>query len=83
MDILVCVGSSCHMKGAEEVIKHIQKQIRKEKLGHQISLKGSFCQGKCSESGVTVRIGEKFFKTTPQEADGFFSSVILPLSRKN
>ena len=82
MDILVCVGSSCHMKGAEDVIKHIRKRIRKEKLGHRIFLKGSFCQGKCSESGVTVRIGQEFFKTTPQDADAFFSSVILPLSRK-
>ena len=82
MDILVCVGSACHLKGAESIIKHFQTRIRKEKLGRQITIKGSFCQGKCSESGVTIRIGDAFFKTTPQEADGFFSTVILPRSRK-
>lgn len=80
MDILVCVGSACHLKGAEGIIKHFQSRIRKEKLGRQITIKGSFCQGKCSESGVTIRIGNAFFKTTPEEADGFFSNVILPRS---
>lgn len=82
MDILVCVGSACHLKGAESIIKHFQSRIRKEKLDRQITIKGSFCQGKCSESGVTIRIGNSFFKTTPDEADGFFSTVILPRSGK-
>ncbi len=82
MDILVCVGSSCHLKGAEDVIKQFQQRIQKEKLTRKVTLKGSFCQGKCSESGVTVRIGEEFFKTTPQEAASFFDAAILSRVRK-
>ncbi len=78
MQIMVCVGSSCHLKGAEEVIKTFQGLIQKEKITRRVTLKGSFCMGKCSENGVTVKVDETFHKTTPEQAESFFYENLLP-----
>ncbi len=79
MELLICVGSSCHLKGSEVVIKTFQDLIEKEAVGSKVVLKGSFCMGKCSENGVTVKIGDRFFKTRYEEAEPFFYESILPM----
>ncbi len=79
MEIVICVGSSCHLKGAEDVIKTFKELIEKENLEAKIVLKGSFCMGKCSEDGVTVKIGEEIYKTNPQSAENFFYNKIMPI----
>jgi NADH:ubiquinone oxidoreductase subunit E len=84
MEILICVGSACHLKGAEDVIKTIERLVAKEKINDKLAvkkvlLKGSFCQGKCAENGVTITIGSNYYKAGPQEAEKFFYDVIVPL----
>ncbi|HHY39327.1 MAG TPA: (2Fe-2S) ferredoxin domain-containing protein [Clostridia bacterium] len=78
MVISVCVGSSCHLKGAYEVITILQGII--ERTGHEkdITLKGEFCLGRCSE-GVTVVIdGEIVCGVSPDEVPGIYMEKILP-----
>ena len=41
----VCVGSSCHLKGAPELVELLQKKIAEEHLEDEIVLTGSFCTG--------------------------------------
>ena len=60
MQLTICVGDSCHLKGAELVVKAFLALIEKEKLGETITLKGSFCMGQCSETGITVQIDGQF-----------------------
>jgi NADH:ubiquinone oxidoreductase subunit E len=79
MELLICVGSSCHLQGSEVVVKTFQGLIEKEKLGKKILLKGSFCLGKCSENGVTIKIKDRFYKTKYEEAESFFYQTILPI----
>jgi len=78
MEVMVCVGSSCHLKGAENVIKLFQELIQQERVSRQVVLKGSFCLNKCSDAGVTVKIGEEYLKTTPEGAARFFYDTIMP-----
>ncbi len=54
MKIQICIGSSCHLKGAPEVIELFQKAISENHLEDKVELVGSFCLGKCSNQGVTV-----------------------------
>ncbi len=49
--ISVCVGSSCHLKGAYEIIEICEELIEKLKLKDQIELKGNFCSGKMHRRG--------------------------------
>jgi len=82
MELLICVGSSCHLKGSEVVVKTFQNLIEKEGVGNKIILKGSFCMGKCSENGVTIKVNDKFYKTKYEDAETFFYETILPLIKK-
>ncbi|TYP55430.1 (2Fe-2S) ferredoxin domain-containing protein [Thermosediminibacter litoriperuensis] len=60
IEITVCVGSSCHLKGAYEVIKEFERQIPLYGLENVVELKAGFCLGRCAEA-VTVKIGGKYF----------------------
>jgi len=82
MELMICVGSSCHLKGSEEVVKTFQNLIDKEKLGKMVELKGSFCMGQCSATGVTIQFDQQYFKTKPGDAENFFYQTIVPRVNK-
>jgi len=42
MNIKVCIGSSCHLKGSREVVEEFQRLIEENHLEEQIKLMGSF-----------------------------------------
>ena len=42
----VCVGSSCHLKGAPEIVQLMRDAIAREHLEEAIILTGSFCTGR-------------------------------------
>jgi NADH:ubiquinone oxidoreductase subunit E len=56
--VTVCVGSSCHIKGARRVIERFQELVREHGLGGSIELKGSFCMERCGE-GLNWQIDEE------------------------
>ena len=56
MVIQVCVGSSCHLKGSQEIVELLQKAIEEHHLTEEITLAGSFCIGTCNREGVTVQV---------------------------
>ena len=41
MTITICIGSSCHLKGAREVVEEIQRQVAARKLEDRINLTGA------------------------------------------
>ena len=57
--IEICVGSSCHLKGAPDIVALLQEKIGQEHLENQIELCGSFCTGKCNRIGVTVTVNDE------------------------
>ena len=59
--IQVCVGSSCHLKGAPEIIELLQKAIAEHGLEEEVILMGNFCMGKCNRIGVTIQVEDDIF----------------------
>lgn len=57
----VCVGSSCHLTGAPEIVELIKKEVERQHLDDEVVLSGCFCLGKCNRVGVSVRIGEDVY----------------------
>lgn len=53
MEIKVCIGSACHLKGAYAVVKEFQRIIAERNLEDYITLKGSFCLNHCTEAVST------------------------------
>ncbi|MDD2202302.1 MAG: (2Fe-2S) ferredoxin domain-containing protein [Firmicutes bacterium] len=75
--ISVCVGSSCHIKGAPEVIEKLQKLIAEHDLYNQVELKGVFCLERCTE-GVTIAVdGEIYSAMNPDGVVEIFSEHVL------
>ena len=56
--ITVCVGSSCHLKGAHDFIGFLKNAIDENNLYNDVELKGSFCMGHCTE-GVNIKVDEE------------------------
>ena len=78
MIIQICVGSSCHLKGSEQVVSMFQKAIEENNLDSEITLAGSFCIGKCNREGVTIQIDDDVFTgVTPENFKEFFKRNIL------
>lgn len=79
MVVKVCVGSSCHLKGASRIVELLQEKIAEEKLESEIILSGSFCTGKCNRIGVTITIGDDVHNgIIPEEFSDFWKNSILP-----
>lgn len=76
MTITICIGSSCHLKGAREVVEEIQRQIAERKLEDQINLIGAFCMGNCV-NGVSVKLDGELFSVHPETARDFFENEVM------
>jgi NADH:ubiquinone oxidoreductase subunit E len=70
--IIICVGSSCHIKGAYEIVEILKKIINEERLETEIELGASFCQGKCTE-GVVLKFDQEIVtKVSPENIRELF-----------
>jgi len=76
MKIIVCIGSSCHIKGSQQIVEQLQYLIEQNSLIVKIELAGAFCMGTCME-GVCVKIQDKQFSLKPEDVKTFFDSEVL------
>ena len=76
MNVTVCIGSSCHIKGSRYVVEQLQNLISKNNLKDKVELSGSFCMGRCRE-GVCVTVDGNFFSVSSQTTEDFFEKEIL------
>ncbi len=60
MEIEICVGSSCHLKGSYQVVRELEEYIALNGLGNVVTLKGSFCLGECTR-GVSVKVAQQIY----------------------
>lgn len=76
MDVTICLGSSCHFRGAKEIVAGLDSLIKQQGLENRIKLRGSFCMGVCAHEGVSVKIGEEQLFVKPDEVVDFFETEI-------
>ena len=78
--VQVCVGSSCHLKGSQDIVNLLEKAIEDYKIQDDVVLTGSFCIGKCNRVGVTVQVNdETHVGITVENFSEFFKNNILAL----
>lgn len=79
VDLIVCVGDHCHLNGSEIVVRRFQELLTARGLEGEITLKGSFCIGHCSQNDeVAVRIGDEIVHTSYEDAEACFRQEIEP-----
>lgn len=77
MNIYVCVGSSCHLKGSYDVIQLIKQGLSNYKIEDKVNLSAAFCLGKCKD-GVTVKINDELIcGVSKDNFNEFFKKHVL------
>ena len=76
LKIIVCIGSSCHIKGSRQVVEQLQHLIAENNLGDKVDLGGTFCMGKCQQ-GVCVTVNDTFHSVSPENVEEFFAKEVL------
>ena len=56
--VQVCVGSSCHLKGSQDIVELLESAVKEHNIEDEVVLSGSFCIGKCNRVGVTVQVND-------------------------
>ena len=83
MDIQICVGSSCHIKGSPEIVALLQEAVANYELEDYITLSGSFCTGQCNRVGVTVQVNDETYTgITKDNFKEFFQEKVLAVIEK-
>ncbi|MBC3516234.1 (2Fe-2S) ferredoxin domain-containing protein [Neobittarella massiliensis] len=78
VEVTVCVGSSCHMKGSYQVIQTFQQIIKERGLENKVALKASFCMGRCL-TGISMAVdGEPIEHVGFANAADVFYEHVLP-----
>ena len=77
LKVTICIGSSCHLKGAREVVEELQRLVAEHALKDKVELAGQFCMGNC-QNGVCVTVGDEQFSLKPEDTQEFFTRQILP-----
>ena len=81
--VTVCVGSSCHIKGARDMIARFNDFLTHEGLTDKVELKGSFCMERCGE-GINWQINDEILSSSSVEegAKTFRNRVLELLEEK-
>lgn len=82
LTVQICVGSSCFLRGAPEVISRLQELVEAHQLLGRLTLKGSFCLEQCTKGGVSMRLGDELLTgVTCGDLPHLFETKILPALR--
>ena len=76
MNVTVCIGSACHLKGSQQVADKLKQLIDKNGLTDKVTLNGTFCKGNC-EQGVCVTVDGQNFSVKPETTEEFFNKTVL------
>jgi NADH:ubiquinone oxidoreductase subunit E len=82
LTVVVCVGSSCYVRGSDKIAETFSQLIAKENLVGEVELQGALCTEHCS-MGVSVQVGHRVYRqVTPEKAETFFYHEVMPHVRE-
>lgn len=76
MKVIICIGSSCHLKGSRQVVEKLQALVKENHLEDKVELGGTFCMGDCV-NGVNVTVDGEKHSVSPDTTEEFFRKEIL------
>lgn len=80
IELIVCIGSACHLRGSYNVLQTFQHIIEKQHLYDKVELKTAFCMQQCRNEGVAVRLEGEHHSIKPEDAKSFFSNTVMPMA---
>lgn len=82
-ELSVCIGSACHLRGAQNVVQTFQHMIEEYSLNDKIDFKATFCMRMCGQKGVSVTLNGEKFNIPSTSAREFFREKVLPAAELN
>lgn len=80
VNIYICVGSSCHLKGSYNIINLMKEALEKHHLTDKVNVSAAFCLGKCT-SGVTIKVDDEIITgVSPDNFKEIFDHYILKVN---
>jgi len=79
LQVKVCVGSSCHVRGGTGTLKALEALIQNSGKSDYVDLSADLCLDNCMEAPNVVVDGKVYGGVTPDRAEAFFRETILPL----
>ena len=76
VELSVCIGSSCHLKGSRQIVERLQALVQEKGLEDKVELGGTFCMGDCV-NGVNVTVDGVKHSVSPETVDEFFEKEVL------
>ena len=76
MKVIICIGSSCHLKGSRPAVEKLQALVKENHLEDKVELGGTFCMGDCV-NGVNVTVDGEKHSVSPDTTEEFFQKEIL------
>lgn len=61
VDVSVCFGTSCFLKGSQKLLRDILVHIRSNGIGARVNVKASFCFERC-DKGPTIKVGNRIIE---------------------
>ncbi len=79
VDVGVCIGTNCYIKGSWKLLEGLSAELRKRGLSSQFRVKARFCTGQC-EGGPNVMVGQKIISVDNVGSAGdFIDTHLAPL----
>jgi len=79
LSVTVCVGTSCHVRGAQTLLRKLITQVEAAGITDAVDIQASFCHESC-DKGPTVVVGENtLHRATPEQAFTAILAAIQPL----
>ncbi len=82
IEIAVCVGSSCHVRGSRGILKKFVEIIEAENLEDEVSLIGSFCMERCGEGTNWKFNDEDVTSASLEEAEETLRSKLVEAGKE-
>ena len=75
INLKVCMGTACHIKGSYNVINILQQAIEEYNLSDKVEVSGIFCIGNCGKA-ISVKINDgEIYGVSTVTAKKFFKEV--------
>lgn len=73
----ICVGTSCHLNGANNILMTFRHLIEEYSLHEKVELSAMFCAKTCSNKDVAVSFDNETYRVEAADARQFFLNTVL------
>ncbi|MBQ6489335.1 MAG: (2Fe-2S) ferredoxin domain-containing protein [Solobacterium sp.] len=63
VNVEICIGSACYVKGSSQVVTAVKELLQKHSWEDKVNVKGSFCMKACQEKkGLGIKVNGRLIE---------------------